>query len=149
MITMSYITLSKKEIRELIQIRMPDLFKYLVTLMVLSFVCYELTRLMFPGIVYTGQLFVMLIFIAFYIGYLFYINKRFLMEIIYKRKIVYKGMLSAKIVSRNPSEGKYYFNMDGNIFSVGKEIFREFKEGDVLEFHISPSTKHLFKVASC
>ncbi len=146
---MSYITLSKKEIKELIQIRMPDLFKYLVTLMVLSFVCHETIRLLFPRTVYIEQLGVVILFMVLYVGYLFHINKLFLTEIIYKRKIVYKGMLSSKMVSRNPSEGKYYFNMDGNIFSVGKEIFREFKEGDVLEFHISPSTKHLFKVASC
>ena len=145
---MSYLTLSKQEMKELIHLRMSDFFKYLVTLIVLSFVCHEVLRMFFPKIVYTEQLFVMVIFVVLYFGYIFHINKLYLFEIIRKQKIVYKGVLSAKRVSSLPSEGKYYFNMDGNIFSVGKEIFREFEEGDFLEFHISPSTKHLFKVTA-
>ena len=145
---MCYLTLSKQEIKELIHIRMYDFFKYLTTLIILSFVCHKLLRIFFPAIVYTEQLLMILALTGLYMRCLFHINKLYLTEIIRKRKIVYKGVLSSKIVSRNPSKGKYYFNMDGNIFSVGKEIFREFKEGDCIEFHVSPSTKHLFKVAS-
>jgi hypothetical protein len=146
---MIYLTLDKQEIKELIRLRVIDFFKYLGILVVLSFLSHEILHVFFPRIVYTEQFFLVALLVLLYSGYIFHSNRLYLYEIISRKKLVYKGVLSSKTVSRLPSEGKYYFNMDGKIFSVGKEIFSEFEEGDFLEFHVSPSTKHLFKVASC
>ncbi|HVD98158.1 MAG TPA: hypothetical protein VNB90_08120 [Cytophagaceae bacterium] len=67
-------------------------------------------------------------------------------EIFLKQKKVYRGVLSFKIVSRKNRKRKYLFNVDGNIFYVDRKDFDCIQEGDIVEFHVSSSTKYLFRV---
>lgn len=144
---MNYLTLSRQEIRELLQIRLRDFFIYAVALILLPFVYQKVVLLVVPQISGADLFMAVLLFITAFLMYLWYINKRYFFELLVSRqKRIYMGVLANKSVYKLPVGSKFSFNMDGYIFYVNEETYNRFQEGDFLEFHISPSTKHLFKV---
>lgn len=144
---MNYLTLSKQELKELLQIRTRDFFIYGVALILLPFAYQKAILLVLPQINGTDLVMAVILFITGFLMYLWYINKRYFFELLVSRKKkIYMGVLANKSIYKTPVANKYSFNMDGYIFYVNEEIYSRFQEGDFLEFHISPSTKHLFRV---
>lgn len=140
---MKYLDLDNKEVRELLYIRRERLLAYFLTLLIISIGSYILLQLIMK--LFLGIFFVLLIAIL-YTVYFSYTNRKYLKELILKRKKVYRGALSFKSVSLRSKKGKYIFNVDGHIFYVDRKNFELIQEGDIVEFHVSSSTKHLFKV---
>ena len=139
---MSDLTLTKQEIKELIWIRLAHFLGYLIAMSFLFFIYLKVLHVFTPRILSDEPFLSVLVFTIFSFGSFLILNKEYLQEIFQKRKRVYKGVLGIKTCSHN----EYSFYMDGHVFLVGKEYYHQFKEGDLLEFHISPSTRHLFKV---
>jgi hypothetical protein len=140
---MKYLNLNNNEIRELLHVRRDQFMVYSITLLIISISSYILLKLIIPGN-YISIL-VVLVAIAYIIGVAFS-NRKYLKEIICKQKKVYRGALSFKVAYKNNKRKKYIFNMDGQTFYVDKRNFESIQEGDIVEFHVSSSTKHIFRV---
>lgn len=92
------------------------------------------------------SIFFVIFFAIVYLSYVLYANRKFLKEIIFRQKKVYRGVLSFKLFSPKSKRGKYVFSVDGRLFYVNRKYFEYIEEGDTAEFHVSSSTKHLFLV---
>ena len=140
---MRYLNLSDREMKKLLHLRRDTFALYIIKLLIISVGSYALLKLILN--IYLNLFFV-LIFALAYTAYVVYANRKYLTEIIYKQKKVYRGVLSFKIVSKRSKKGKYIFNVDGRNFYVNRQNFEYLKEGDTVEFHVSSSTKHLYCV---
>jgi hypothetical protein len=140
---MKYLDLNNNEVKELLNVRKDHFIFYSVTLLLLAIGAYLLLKLTIHG-AYIG-IFVLVIILAYIIGVIFS-NRKYLKEIIYKQKKVYRGALSFKLSYKKNKRKKYLFNMDGHTFYVDKRNFESIQEGDIVEFHVSSSTKHLFRI---
>jgi hypothetical protein len=140
---MKYLDLNNTEMKELLQMRREHFVIYIITLFIISGSTYIILHSLIKS-------FICVLFAAFlafvYTCYVIYINRKYLKEIIYKKKKVYHGAVSFKTVYQNGQKIKYLFNVDGRIFYVDKRKYESIEEGDIVEFHVSSSTKHLFKV---
>jgi hypothetical protein len=139
---MKYLNLNNNEMKELLYVRKEHFVIYLITLSIISISSYVLLLLIVPR----AALFLGLVFTIAYIGYVVFSNRKYLKELIYKQKKVYRGALSFKTISKRNKKKKYIFNVDGHTLYVDKKNFEFIQEGDVVEFHVSSSTKHLFRV---
>ncbi|HWZ21955.1 MAG TPA: hypothetical protein VNW06_04840 [Cytophagaceae bacterium] len=140
---MKYLHLNNSEIKKLLYTRREIFIIYAVTLLIISAGSYILLQLILRT--YLSMFLVSFLAIV-YTSYIVYINRKFLEEVICKQKKVYRGVLSFKTISPRSKKGKYIFNVDGRIFYVNRKDFEYIKEGDVVELHVSSSTKHLFCV---
>lgn len=141
---MKYLSLSNDELRELINLKKVSFISYMIIFGVIASASYFISDRILPDNNDLAPLGVMSLFTISYLFLFFYSNRSYFYDVLKKEKRVYKGVLSSKTFKSR--ENKYQFNMDGNIFVVDKEIFEQFEEGDIVEFHISARTKHLFKV---
>jgi hypothetical protein len=116
---------------------------YATTLLIISASSYIFLQLILRTYI---SMFLVLFLAIIYTSYIVYINRKFFKEVICKQKKVYRGVLSFKVISPRSKKGKYIFNVDGRIFYVNRKNFEYIKEGDVIELHVSSSTKHLFCV---
>ena len=139
---MKYLNLNNNEMKELLYVRKEHFVIYLITLSIISISSYVLLLLIVPR----AALFLELVFTIAYIGYVVFSNRKYLKELICKQKKVYRGALSFKTTSKRNEKKKYIFNVDGYTLYVDKKNFELIQEGDVVEFHVSSSTKHLFRV---
>jgi hypothetical protein len=140
---MKYLNLNNSEMRELLYIRRERFVLYVITLSIISLSSYMLLQ----SVIKTSMnSFFALLFSMAYTVYVLYTNRDYLKELIFKQKKVYRGALSFKTFYHNNKKGKYLFNVDGRIFYVDRKNFECIKEGDIVEFHVSSSTKHLFGV---
>jgi hypothetical protein len=140
---MRYLNLNDSEIKELLYIRRERLVIYVLTLLVITAGSYLLLQWFLR--IYLS-IFIVVFLALVYTTYTFYKNRKYLKEVFLKQKKVYRGVLSFKIVSRKNRKRKYLFNVDGNIFYVDRKDFDCIQEGDIVEFHVSSSTKYLFRV---
>jgi hypothetical protein len=140
---MKYLNLDNNEMRELLYIRRERFVLYFFTLLFISIGSYFLFQLIMRT-PWTGML-ALLIALS-YTGFWLYTNRKYLKELIRKQKKVYRGALSFKAVSRRNKKRKYMFNIDGHVFYVDRRKFECIQEGDIVEFHVSSSTKHVFKM---
>ncbi len=140
---MKYLNLNNREMKELLHIRSDTFIVHAVTLSIISGSFYFLLPLIMKEYM---SIFFVLFFAIVYMGYVLYTNRKFLKEIIYKQKKVYRGVLSFKVFSPKSKKGKYILSVDGRMFYVNKKYFEYIQEGDTEEFHVSSSTKYLFRV---
>lgn len=142
---MKYLHLNKEEFNELLKLKKGSFIAQSIIFTVILISTYilsslslsnnkSITPLSIVGILFTSNL---IIFI--------FANRTYFHDLVKKEKRVYTGVLSNK-KEKNDQKNRYQFNMDGNIFIVDKETFEKFDIGDIVEFHISSFTKHLFKV---
>lgn len=139
---MKYLSLNNEELKELINLKKSSFIGYIIIFGVMLIASYFISESILPedGI---QPLTIVVLFAISYLFLVFYSNRSYFNDLLKKEKKVYKGVLSTKTQKTN---SKYQFNMDGNIFVVDKETYEKFEIGDILEFHISANTKHLFKV---
>jgi hypothetical protein len=141
---MKYLSLNNDELKELINLKKVSFIGYMIIFGIIAVASYFISDRILTDSNDISSLGVMFLFMVSYLFLFFYSNRSYFYDLLKKEKKVYKGVLSSKIFKSR--EHKYQFNMDGNIFVVDKEIFEKFEEGDIVEFHISACTKHLFKV---
>ena len=141
---MKYLSLNNEELKELINLKKVSFISYMIIFGVIAAASYFISDRILPDNYDLSPLGVMFLFMVSYLFLYFYTNRSYFYDLLKKEKRVYKGVLSSKTFKSR--ENRYQFNMDGNIFIVDKEIFEKFEEGDIVEFHISARTKHLFKV---
>ncbi len=140
---MKYLNLTNTEVKVLLQVRREQFASYGLTLLLITGISYLLLQLILKP--YASIFLVFFLAVA-YIAYILRINRKYLMEIFRKQKKVYRGALSFKIIYRRNKRRKYVFNVDGKNFYVDRKNFEYIQEGDIVEFHVSSSTKHLYKV---
>ncbi len=140
---MKYLDLNNSEVKELLNVRKDHFIIYSITLLLIALSAYLLLKLIIPR-AYVG-IFLVLIVLIYIIGVVVS-NRKYLKEIICKQKKVYRGALSFKISYKKNKRKIYLFNMDGHTFYVDKRNFESIQEGDLVEFHVSSSTKHLFRI---
>ena len=140
---MKHLNLNGNEMKELLLLRRDHFLSCLAILVVIISGSYLLLNFVLKA--YLNIFFVSLLAIV-YIVYVIHTNRKYLTEIILKQKKVYRGALAFKLISPRKKKGKYMFNVDGRIFYVDRKNFECIQEGDIVEFHVSSSTKHLFKV---
>lgn len=138
---MKYLSLNNEELKELINLKKNVFIGNLILFGVMLIALYFIAVRILPedGV---QPFTVVILFAVSYLFIIFYSNRSYFTDLLKKEKKVYKGVLSTK----TQKSSKYQFNMDGNIFVVDKETYEKFEIGDILEFHISANTKHLFKV---
>ena len=142
---MKYLSLNNDELKELINLKKGSFLGYFIIFGVIITASYLISDSILPDNDNVSVLSIVLLMAVSYLFIFFYSNKDYFYDLIKKEKKVYKGVLSSK-TAKMKEDHKYQFNMDGNIFVVDKETYDKFTEGDIVEFHISPFTKHLFKV---
>ena len=142
---MKYLSLNNEEFKELINLRKGSFLGYFIILGIIIITSYLISDSILPDNDRISPITIVLLMAVSYLFIFFYSNKDYFYDLIKKEKKVYKGVLSSK-TTKIKEDHKYQFNMDGNIFVVDKETFDKFNEGDIVEFHISPFTRHLFKV---
>ncbi len=140
---MKYLNLNSKEMKELLHIRTDIFIVHAIMLSIISVSFYFLLQLIMKEYM---SIFFVIFFAIVYLSYVFYANRKFLKEIIFRQKKVYRGVLSFKLFLPKSKRGKYVFSVDGRLFYVNRKYFEYIEEGDTAEFHVSSSTKHLFLV---
>lgn len=145
---MQYLHLSREEFRELRNLHWKKIPVYAIMFVAIVSFSY-IVSVRFTSHLYDGVLpYWISGAIAFaFIGYVYYMNQRYLKDLIKKEKRVYKGILSKKVVSRRSKRERYFISMDGMIFETDLSNFNTLEEGDLIEIHISPEIRHLFKVS--
>lgn len=141
---MKYLSLNNEEIKELINLKKVSFIGYMIIFGIITFASYFIAARILPDNNDLSPSVIMILFMASYLFIFFYTNRSYFYDLMRKEKRVYRGVLSSKTLKNR--DHKYQFHMDGNIFVVDKETFEKFEEGDIVEFHISVRTKHLFKV---
>lgn len=140
---MKHLNLSESEMKELLSLRRDHFLSCLATLLIITSGSFILLQFVLKA--YLNIFFVTVLAMA-YIAYVIWTNRKYLTEIIRKQKKVYRGALAFKLISPRKKKGKYMFNVDGRVFYVDRKNFECIQEGDIVEFHVSSSTKHLFKI---
>ncbi|HVD97865.1 MAG TPA: hypothetical protein VNB90_06645 [Cytophagaceae bacterium] len=141
---MKYLSLNNDELRELINLKKGSFIGYLIFFGIIAIASFLISDHILPANTELGPYAVATLFALSYLCFFFYSNRSYFEDLLKKEKKVYKGVLSRK--SYKSREDKYQLHMDGNVFIVDKESYNAFSEGDIVEFHISARTKHLFKV---
>ncbi|MCU0430841.1 MAG: hypothetical protein MUF42_12830 [Cytophagaceae bacterium] len=141
---MKYLSLEKDELKELIFLRLGS---FSISLFILALSCFTI-GLILHQFVHSSILFagIPILFFMTGLSVLIYSQRPYLKDLTKKEKKVYKGILARKKEISKNKKIMYTFNVDGYIFHVEEEHYRQYKEGDFLEFHISPGIKHLFRV---
>ncbi len=138
-----YLNLTNSEMKKLLHMRKEHLFSYIATLLIISVVSYLLLDLIVKTHV---SIYFIIFFTISYTGYNLYTHRKYLKEIFLRQKKVYRGALAFKMISQRNKKKQYIFNVDGRIFYSDKIHFDSLQVGDIVEFHVSSSTKKLFKV---
>ncbi len=143
---MRYLSLDSSEFRELLNFKKGSFLIYLLLSSILILISYIISERILSDEIGISTLYIVL-FIAISSSVIFiYSNRGYFLDLIKKEKKVFKGVLSSKAVRGKNEKAYYVFNMDGNSFIVDKEIYENCEVGNIVEFHISPFTKYLFKV---
>ncbi len=141
---MKYLSFNNDELKELINLKKGSFIGFLIMFGIIAVASYFISDRILQDNNELTPFAVMILFVVSYLFILFYSFRSYFYDLVKKEKRVYKGVLSSKTVKNK--EEKYQFHMDGNVFIVDKETYAKFEEGDIVEFHISARTKHLFKV---
>ncbi|HSZ26360.1 MAG TPA: SoxR reducing system RseC family protein [Cytophagaceae bacterium] len=142
---MKYLTLSREELKELIKLKKSIFLGYLIAFSIILIVSYFISDSILTDKNGISPMAIVFLLTISYLVIFFYSNRSYFLDLLKKEKRVYKGVLSSKTI-KSKEHTRYHFNMDGNIFIVDKETFDRFSEGDIVEFHMSSFTRHLFKV---
>ncbi len=142
---MKYLSLNQEEIKELINLKKGNFISHLIIFFIVVIAAYFISDSILTDNKGISSLSIVVIFTIVNLIIFFYTNRSYFHDLLKKEKKVYTGVLSNK-TAKEKENNKYQFNMDGNIFIVDKETFEKFHVGDIVEFHISSFTKHLFKV---
>ena len=142
---MKYLSLNNEELKELINLKKGNFISYLTVTFSISIISYFIFDWILIDNTAISAMSIVFIISSIFLIIFFYLNRSYFHDLLKKEKKVYTGVLSTK-TEKIKADNKYQFNMDGNIFIVDKETFEKFNVGDIVEFHISSFTKHLFKV---
>jgi hypothetical protein len=141
---MKYLSLERSELKELIYLKI-GAFSLSLTIIILSGIALGLISFQLSHSLPLA----LLLGIAFIVGgifIIFFTNRAYFEDISKKEKRVYRGVISQKKIILRNNKKSFAFNVDGNIFLVDEENYTKFEEGEVLEFHVSPGLKHLFRI---
>lgn len=141
---MKYLSLDQNELRELRNLRLGSLSFSMAIIFLAGIATALIANHIFSLLIVPLAVSVLVIVTG--ILFVFYANRAYIADLQQKKKKIYKGVLSSRRISTRHGNERFEFNVDGNIFIVDKESFTSFQEGDLLEFHIAPSLKHLFKI---
>ena len=140
---MKYLTLNNHELKKLLYLRREQLIIYLATLFIIILGSFIFLQMILKILIIT---FIVIIFSISYTTFILYNNRKYLKELFHQQKKVYKGAISFKTVYKKNHKRKYVFNVDGHNFYVDRTNFEKLHEGDVIELHVSSSTKYLFRI---
>lgn len=141
---MKYLSLDAEELKELRNLRIGSVFLSMAIIMLSAIAAALVANQFIHNAIFAGITSVLVIGSG--VGLVFYSNRAYISDLKQKRKKVYRGLLSSRKVTSRHNHARYEFNVDGNIFLVDEATYRRYQEGDMLEFHIAPKIKHLFRV---
>jgi len=144
---MKYLSLDESEFKELLNLKRWSFTIYAILSSILVLLSYFVLDKILTDKIASINALPIIIFIAGLSTVIFvYSNRAYFLDLIKKEKKVFRGVLANKAAKNRDGRDYYVFNMDGNSFVVSEETFNQCNEGDIVEFHTSPLSKHLFKV---